>query len=546
MFVYGLYFEYICNTFNEKIKNNYFMRKFYTAFALMFTCATVWANCPATTSVMAARNNTKTVSKLESALPDASTVIDKQPEGTLYENMYHSANVYVVYGNSTSNRLYDGYVGNVVVSADGKKIYMKDPFIKLAPGTWLEGDLSEDGTAEFKFPQVIYNKGGVVGYAWKLTIANSNIAPDQTTQSVKFNWDGKTLSQQTSTDLIGMLNENNEWMGYGASQSNYSVMTDVVAKPDDESKAATYRMTYYNEEGGMMTASTRVVVDGSDIYIGGIFGKDLWIKGTVNGSKATFSTQYMGVYSNASHAYMMPFDADSYNVASTLEFSYNATTGKLSTDKAILINLGKTRLSALGMYISPSLSKVNYTVEAPATPVILQCSPVGYEGGDYGVIVYKLSTSSVSGKQLDQDNIYYNIYLDDELQTFTTSKYSYIKNDITDVPYQFSDSYVNPMSGSHGMDLIADNGQQVIFIYKKYSKLGVKAFYLDGDKKYESALAEKTVTTGIDNAVAEGQEVESTVYTDLNGARVAVPTHGVYLKTVTYKNGEKKTVKVLK
>lgn len=522
------------------------MKKFYASFALSFMATAIWAYSPLTTGGVTVVNNTKSVMKSESVLPDASTVIDKQPEGTLYKDMYHSANVYVAYGNATTNRTFDGYVGNVVVSADGKKIYIKDPFIKLAPGTWLEGELSADGTAEFKLPQVIYNKGGVVGYAWKMIIADGNINPDQTTQSVKFKWDGKTLSQQTETDLIGMLNDKNEWMGYGASQSNYSVMTDVAAKPADESKAATYRMSYFNAEGGAKTASVRVLIDGSDIYIGDIYDPGFWIKGTLSGNKATFAAQYMGVHANASHVYMMPFDADKYTVASTLEFSYNSATGALSSDKAILVNLGKTNRSALTLYVEPSLSKVSYSVEAPAKPVILQCSPVGYEGGNYGVFAYKLSASSATGKQLNQDNIYYNIYLDDQLQTFTTAEYSYIKKDMTDVPYGFTDSYVNAMNGSQGLDFIADNGQQVIFVYKKYNKLGVKAFYLDGDNKYESEMAEKSVTTGIDKAVADGNEVESTVYTDLNGTRVSTPSHGVYLKTVTYKNGETKTVKVLK
>ena len=516
------------------------MKKIYTLIALAMTSSALWAQATGQSATP------KAVVAASTELPSAETLISSTPEGTLYKDMYHSANVYVEYGGAAFNRTYDGYVGNVVVSADGKKIYMKDPFIKLAPGTWLEGDLSADGTAEFKFPQMIYNKGGVTGYAWKMIIANGNIGIDETTQSVKFKWDGSKLSQENTSDLIGMLNEKSEWMGYGASEAVYSVMTDVAAKPADETKAETYRMTYYNAEGNVKTASARVVVDGSDIYIGDIYDPGFWMKGTLNGNKASFPMQYLGVHANASHAYMIPFDADTYQILSSLDFTYSSTAGSLSADKTILINLGNTGLSALEMFVAPSLSKVSYTVEAPAKPVILQCEPIGYDGGgNYGVFVYKLTTNSVSGKQLNQDNIYYNIYLDDELYTFPTSLYAYIKNDITDVPYAFTDSYRN-WSGSQGLDFIADNGEQTIFVYKDYTKLGVKAIYVDGDQRLESELAEKTVTTGIDNAAAEGKVIKSVSYTDLNGARISRPSHGIYLQTTTYADGETKTVKVVK
>lgn len=515
------------------------MKKIYTLVALAVTASAAFAQLPSPAQ------GAKATTAESTTLPSAETLINTTPEGVLYENMYHTANVYVDYGGMAMNRTYDGYVGSVVVSPDGKKIYMKDPFIKLAPGTWLVGDLSEDGTAEFKFPQVIYNKNGVTGYAWKLTVANNNIGIDETTQSVKFKWDGSGLSQQNTSDLIGMLNGNNEWMGYGASQAVYGAMTDMAVKPEDETKAQTYRMTYYNMEGNTKTATARVIVDGTDIYIGDIFDPGFWIKGTLSGSKASFPEQYMGVHANASHAYMMPYDLNSNQLLSSLDFTYNASTGSLSTSNALLVNLGKNRISALDLIVSPSLSKVSYTVEKPAKPQILQCCPVGYEGGNYGVFVYKLSTKSVNNKELNQDNLFYNIYLDDKLYTFTTSDYNYIKNDITDVPYGFSDSYVNPMSGSQGQDFIADNGQQVIFVFTPYSKLGVKAVYVDGDQRLESDIAE-AVATGIDSAVSDGNEVKSVVYTDLGGARVANPVKGIYLKTVTYANGETKTVKVVK
>lgn len=515
------------------------MKKFYTLIALAFAAMAVNAQMPVQ------QDSELPPLPLEGTLPADNKLIDKQPDGTLYKDMYHSANVYVVYGTSSTNRTFDGYVGDVVVSADGKKIYMKDPFIKFAPGTWLEGELAEDGTATFKFPQIIYNKGGVKGYAWKLVIADGNIGKDETVQSVKFNWDGKTLSQVDGNEIIGMLNENDEWMGYGALQASYSVMTDKGAKPADESKALTYRMTYMDQGGSSHTSAVRVVIDGSDIYLGDIYDPDFWVKGTISGNKASFGMQYLGVHANASHLYMVPFDFNQYAATSSLDFTYDATTGSLSTDNAMLINIGKTGLSAVDLIVSPIFNKVDYTVGTPVRPVLAYCAPYGYEGGDYGVMSYQLNPKSTDGTNLNQSNIYYNVYLDGELQTFTTDKYAYIRTDITDVPFDFTDNYVQPFTGQKGLDFVSDQGIQYIFLYKRYSKIGLKAIFVDGDKRYESAMAEYTVT-GIDATPAEGKVVKSVTYTDLNGARIATPTHGIYLQTTTYADGEVKTIKVVK
>ncbi len=482
----------------------------------------------------------------KNTLPADGTLIDKQPEGTLYENMYRTANVYAAYGSMSTNRTYDGYVGNVVVSADGKKIYMKDPYIKLAPGTWIEGELN-NGVAEFKFPQIIYNKQGVKGYAWKLVISGQEIGIDEKTQSVKFKWDGKTLSQQNSDEIIGMLNENNEWMGYAASQTVMYVMDEKGAKPADESKAYTYRMSYYDTSGSQKTASTRVVIDGTDIYLGDIFDPGFWLKGTISGNKATFPAQYMGVHANSSHAYMLPLDVNTTQAEEKLTFNYNAATGALSTEKAILVNIGKTNMSALEMYIAPSFTKMDYSVETPAKPKITDCQPYGYEGGDYGYISYALSTKSTSGKQLNQDKIVYNIYIDGELMTFDTDKYYYINNSLTDVPYSFADNYTDMFSGSKGRDFLIINGSQYIFIFKNFNKVGVKAIYVDGDKRLESEMSEYSFSpdTGIDAAV-ETAKVKNTTYTDISGRKLSAPAKGISIKTVEYENGETKTVKIMK
>lgn len=522
------------------------MRIFYSAFALAFVATMTWAKEPVNDRMIGANHDgVQTVMKAaDTALPDPSELISEQPEGTLYKNMYRSANLYVAVGSATTNRSYDGYAGDMVVSNDGKRLYVKDPFIKLAPGTWIVGDLDENGIVEFHFPQVIYNKGGIIGYAWKMNISSDGIVPDADTQTVKFKWADNKLTQVTPSDVIGMTDANQEWMGYGAAQSEYAVVTDLAANPTDESKADTYKMTYYDLSGNTLTATLKVLVDGSDIYIGGIQRPEFWMKGTISGTTASFPAQYLGV-NGSTHAYMMPFNPNTYQFMNSLDFTYDAAKGTLACEQALEVNIGKVNMSALNMYVSPSLVKTTYAAGKPATPVITYVMEYNKEDENLAAVIYQLSNLSADGQQMDQDKLFFNIYLDGELQTFSPSAYDYLKADMTDVPYAYADSYTNMFTGEKGFDFVVKNGCQLVYLYRDFRKVGVKAIYVDGDTRTESDMAE-WLTSGVRDLPVDDADGQVVAYYDLSGRKVNRPEHGLYLKAVRHADGSVHTVKVKK
>lgn len=486
--------------------------------------------------------------KADTTLPTVDQLIKTQPEGTLYKNLYRNANVYMAYGTAATNRTYDGYAGDIVVSNDGKKLYMKNPFLKFAPGTWIVGDLDENGTVDFKFPQIVYHEdGGITGYAYKMSITQDAIAPDSETQSVKYKWDGSSLTQVNSSDVIGLTNADGEWLGYGVLQNTFTTITEKLAKPADTSKAQDYRMTYYNVSGEENTASVKVLVDGNDMYIGEFMNTDFWVKGTINGNKVTFAwPQYLGLNNTTTHAYMLSIDMSSFQAVESLELTYDAESGMLyNADGCFEINIGKNNVSALEMYIYPRLEKMDYSVDAPATPTLYGVMPYGSDPQEpeIAAVVYVLSNKSASGADLNENNIVYRLYLDGELQTFSTSDYQYIKADMTDIPYAFTDSYTNMFNGSKGWDFQVNNGMQFIYIYKPFNSVGVQAIYVDGDNRYES----QTVTAGISGVAADNDAaVKSVTWHDLSGRAVSAPSKGIYMKTVTYTDGTTKTVKLVK
>lgn len=490
--------------------------------------------------------------QMETALPSKDEIIKSQPEGTLYKNMYRSANVYVAYGTAATNRVYDGYAGDIVVSADGKKLYMKNPFVKFAPGTWIVGDLDEEGNVEFKFPQAVYHEEGdngeLTGYAWKMSVTGGAIAIDDTSQSVKYKWTGTSLTQANQSEVIGFTNENREWLGYGVFQNTFSTVSEKPAKPTDMSNAADYRMTYYDMSGNTATTLLKVVTEGNDMYIGGIYNPDFWMKGTIDGNTVTFfGPQYLGVNNATTHDYMMPFDIDTSQATEYIEFQYSSALGKMSSKGTIEVNIGKSNLSSLAMYVYPYLEKVNFTVGTPAKPEIKGVMPYGSDPNEpeIAAVLYELNNKTVTGGELNENNIYYRLYLDGELQTFGLPNYRYLKADMTEIPYAFTDSYTNMMNGSKGWDFQVIDGQQYIYIYKPFSQVALQAVYEDGDKLYESQLANYTVTA-INDAVSDEATVTGVTYHDLSGRTLTAPAKGISLKTITYANGQTKTVKVMK
>lgn len=536
------------------------MRKIYTAIALALTLsATAWAQNPS-----ARYSVPQSVEKAETTLPSVSEMITQQPAGTLYQNMSRSCEGFD-YG---YQKTYDAYAGDIVVSADGKKIYMKNPMLCMQTG-WIVGDLDAEGNVEFKFPQVIYDQSqdasgtayALTGYAWKMINDTEKKAftLDANSQTVKFKWTDGKLTQVNPDDVIGMGNGSGTWMGYATWQNEFFTVTATPVKPASSLTSTTYTMTYVdpvtdNASDTEVTGSqeVKVIINGTDAYLG-YFYNNCWIKGTVDGNKISFpSKQYLGVESLGAttilHEYMLAYtmsaDGQKAELADNLVFDYNAEDGEMTTAQTFMVNVGTNRYVPLAGFEHPVLKNSGYVVAAPATPVIVDLK---YDASQkIGAVSYINSNLSADGKELNKNNIFYNVYVDGKLLTFTTKDYAYLSANMTDVPYAFYDVDYDQSNGAKGFDFMVYQDMQMVYIYKTFSKIGVKAVYVNGDTRLESPMAERYTTSGINAATDKGRTVKSVGYTDMSGRRVANPAKGIYLQTTLFDNGETETVKVVK
>lgn len=173
-------------------------------------------------------------------------------------------------------------------------------------------------------------------------------------------------------------------------------------------------------------------------------------------------------------------------------------------------------------------------VANPETPLI---SSVTWKDSSTKIFV-KFPKVDKNGNALDPAKMYYRIYADGELYTFTNI-YDANGNpvsDMTDVPYNFVDYdydiYYYASEETHGVK-----------IYAAPAKVSVVSVYKDGDKEYVSEAAESVnPSAGIEQISAD---VVYERLTDAAGRELKAPVKGLNIRTVTYSDGTKRSFKVM-
>lgn len=463
-------------------------------------------------------------------------IITEQPAGKEY-TLYGTAKGYTEFWQVLMDFELDGTASRAVFADDGT-VYLYNPISTYDSKSWLKGKLDKStNIVTFSLPQTIFkevttdeNDTPYTEYiiAYKMVYSDELktylATPDD--QELKFTWDGKELSM-IGNQFIGIASADGTWYGLGDEAKTYVVLDDKAVAPESADKAKTYLMTFKTADGAESSQAVSVETEGNSLYVKGISKNmpEAWIKGEISGDKATFAgKQYLGVDSkNLSHDYFMPLDADG-NPMESVTMSYNAQDESLSCTDLLTVNFGKNTVKSLESFYGPSFAQWSNPKEAPSAPVIKECTP---DDGTYTWFSFTLPTKTEDGVALDVDKLYYNIYFDDKLFTFTTSPYSTFEKDMSDIPYDFSDDdYFITKQGN----------DRIIYTYKRdFTKLGVQCFYLDGENKLKSKMTEWSNTNGISGIAAS--DSGNVTWTDISGRAVKKPSKGIFIKTVKTADG---------
>ncbi len=274
-----------------------------------------------------------------------------------------------------------------------------------------------------------------------------------------------------------------------------------------------------------------VVIDNADIYIKGLseYLTEGWVKGTIAEGTATFPAAYMGTFEFWGDEYALDFDGATFTVnddASVLTAAEGYTT---SVEGEILDE-----------FINVTLTKALPEIATPATPTITNFTEDNY--GHY--LEMTIPTTDVDGNEIFASLLSYQILVDrggeQSVYEFTTDAYEFLEENMTVVPYNFTDYYDIDVAGKQ------------VYIYgddiDQWTAIGVKSIYTVGDKSRESRESEifwyPLSTTAID-AISTSNVAETTYY-DLQGRKVDANATGLLIKQSRLSDGTIKVEKVMR
>ena len=155
----------------------------------------------------------------------------------------------------------------------------------------------------------------------------------------------------------------------------------------------------------------------------------------------------------------------------------------------------------------------------------------------------------IPAKDVDGNDIFaallsYQLLIDrngeQSVYEFTTDDYLFLEENMTVVPYNFTDYYDIDVAGKQ------------VYIYgddiDEWNAIGVKSIYTVGDKSRETRESEifwyqlkPTAITSIDN-----NDVVETNYYDLQGRKVTTNATGLLIKQMRMQDGTTHAIKVIR
>ena len=207
---------------------------------------------------------------------------------------------------------------------------------------------------------------------------------------------------------------------------------DIVTPPENAEEML-YNFqghdTYTNKDKAF---EVFVVIDNNDVYIKGLseYLPDGWVKGTIADGVATFPQAYMGIFEFWGDAYELYFDGAEFTVNDDLSVLTAADGYTTSVEGEVLDE-----------FINVTLTKAQPEAATPATPTITD-----FTEDDYGhYLLMTIPTTDVDGNDIFAALLSYQILIDrngaQSVYEFTQDDYLFLEQDMTEVPYNYTDYY---------------------------------------------------------------------------------------------------------
>lgn len=271
-----------------------------------------------------------------------------------------------------------------------------------------------------------------------------------------------------------------------------------------------------------------VVFDNNDIYIKGLseYLTEGWVKGTIANGVVTFPSAYMGTFEFWGDAYELNFDGASFTVNDDASV-FTAPDGYTTSVEGEILD----------EFNNVTLTLVMPEPAIPATPTI-----TNFTEDDYGhYLLMTIPATDVDGNDIFAALLSYQLFVNKNgevnVYEFTTDYYEFLEENMTVIPYNFTDYYDIDVAGKQ------------VYIYGDdidgWNAIGVKSIYTVGDVTNESDTYWYQLTPSAIDEVDTNNVVE-TIWYDVQGRKVSDNATGLLIKQMRMHDGTTKAIKVIR
>jgi hypothetical protein len=477
-----------------------------------------------------------------------------------------SATSYFPYYSYVLNYFYAGMVGHLVFDEADHTVYMKNPISYTITDTWAKGTYT-DNQLLFQFPQPIYadpSSGEI--YELHRMIKNeeksttySPVFDVDDSKPLTYNKDANgdyVLESEDGTVMIGMTDSNGNWHEYGDVGVTLSPFDDDVLTPTDLPADFEHNMHVWVLVETDDIYEVKVGEYNGNVYIQGLYEDNphALLVGKLEGDKVVIpSGQYVGInddYNYYVFAYGLHTDqrydsffdqySTMYYIEDNIVFDYDKENGVLTCHNEAFGMVGgeveeEDKIEVFGIYQGVVIRREPDNVSLQPKPAYDLNLDVGW---DESILNFTFDGENVDGWPLDRDKLFYQVYFENEPFVFSHFDYWSLEEPINEIGF---DQLVLDESGY--ADVYYFRGTRYVYFYFEAENPGVQTIYREEDgTEYRSEIVYVDPTSVADITI--NRQAVSATYTDLSGRQVVEPHAGLYLKTVTYSDGSRRTTKV--
>lgn len=442
------------------------------------------------------------------------------------------------------------------VGIDGNDFYIRGLYSD-EPNAAVKGTIGTDGTVTFENGQYLGLYGGSLNIYFLGYDMVDNVIPS--TVVMKYDSEAGILyAPEGMAVVINAALKRIYYLEYYYTFIISQTPTTTVEPPADlvtTPYAFSAFDTYYEKD--VSGYEVQVGFDGNKVYFQGLsttYLPEAWVVGTYDASTGTVSIlpTLLGTYSSYSG------DVDLTMTPST--FVYDAANDQFSSEKGY--STFDEEGYAYDEYANVVLKAIQDVAATPAKPSITEFMLYNTpQEGDtelasypYPYMKFDIPTKDTEGNDLVLSNLSYVVLVEDaegnvSPLTLTTDLYGELEEDMTEIPYGFSDNwdiYTSRLYLNQPADEIAS-----------WNRIGLQSIYRGGGEENVSEIGwfdiqayiaelKSMLTPSVSTAISAIDADSQLRYYDLQGRIVDANSKGVFVKQITLSDGTVKNIKVVR